>query len=53
MLLCAKYVIPVTKDYIEDGAILVKEDKIVEVGKFDDLKKNQLLIQYLIVLVLL
>ncbi len=32
MLLRAKYVIPVTADYIEDGAVLVQGDRIVEVG---------------------
>lgn len=37
MLLRAKYVIPVTSDYIEDGAVLVKGERIVEVGAAADL----------------
>ena len=32
MLLRAKYVIPVTEDYIEDGAVLVRGDSIEAVG---------------------
>ena len=32
MLLCAKYVIPITSPYIEDGAVLVRADKIEDVG---------------------
>lgn len=38
MLLTAKYVIPVTAPFIEDGAVLVNGDTIVEVGKAADLK---------------
>ena len=38
MLLTAKYVIPVTSPYIEDGAVLVRDDAIVEVGRAEDLK---------------
>jgi 5-methylthioadenosine/S-adenosylhomocysteine deaminase len=32
MLLCAKYVIPISSPHIEDGAVLVIGDRIVEVG---------------------
>jgi 5-methylthioadenosine/S-adenosylhomocysteine deaminase len=32
MLLSAKYVIPITSSYIEDGAVLVREDRIEDVG---------------------
>jgi 5-methylthioadenosine/S-adenosylhomocysteine deaminase len=32
MLLCARYVIPVSSSHIEDGAVLVQGDRIVEVG---------------------
>ncbi len=32
MLLCAKYVIPVSAPHIDDGAVLVRGDRIVEVG---------------------
>lgn len=32
MLLCAKYVITVSSSHIEDGAVLVRGDRIVEVG---------------------
>ena len=38
MLLTAKYVIPITEPYIEDGAVLVSGDKIADVGTADDLK---------------
>jgi 5-methylthioadenosine/S-adenosylhomocysteine deaminase len=37
MLLTARYVLPVTAPYIEDGAVLVRDDGIVEVGRVDDL----------------
>ncbi len=40
MLFSAKYVIPVTQDYIEDGAVLVQEDSIADVGKADDLRQK-------------
>ena len=40
MLFSAKYVIPVTQDYIEDGAVLVSGDKIADIGKAEDLKKK-------------
>ena len=32
MLFTAKYVIPITSSYIEDGAVLVRDDKIADVG---------------------
>lgn len=32
MLLCAKYVIPVSDHHIEDGAVLVRDDRILAVG---------------------
>ncbi len=37
MLLTARYVLTVSTPYIEDGAVLVRGDKIVEVGKSADL----------------
>ncbi|MDO8963768.1 MAG: amidohydrolase family protein [Coriobacteriia bacterium] len=37
MLLCAKYVIPVSSPHIEDGAVLVRGDRIVAVGPRADL----------------
>jgi 5-methylthioadenosine/S-adenosylhomocysteine deaminase len=33
MLLCAKYVIPVSSPHIDDGAVLVRGDRIVAVGR--------------------
>lgn len=38
MLLTAKYVIPVTSPFVEDGAVLVRGDEIVEVGTAQELK---------------
>lgn len=38
MLFTAKYVIPITSPYIEDGAVLVREDRIVDVGPSEFLK---------------
>lgn len=32
MLLTARYVIPITTPYIEDGAVLVRDDEIMDVG---------------------
>lgn len=32
MLLCAKYVIPISSPHIEDGAVLVRDDRIIAVG---------------------
>ncbi len=37
MLFTAKYVIPITSSYIEDGAVLVRDDKIVDLGLASDL----------------
>lgn len=37
MLLTARYVLTVSTPYIEDGAVLVRDDKVVEVGKSSDL----------------
>lgn len=33
MLLCARYVIPVTSEPIEDGAVLVRDGRIVDMGQ--------------------
>ncbi|NTU89511.1 MAG: amidohydrolase family protein [Actinobacteria bacterium] len=38
MLLTARYVLPISEPFIENGAILVRDDKIVEVGHATDLK---------------
>lgn len=38
MLLTAKYVIPITSPYIEDGAVLVRDDKIMDIGPANHLK---------------
>lgn len=38
MLLTAKYVVPITSPYIEDGAILVREDEILDIGHAGHLK---------------
>lgn len=40
MLLTAKYVIPITSPYIEDGAVLVRDDEIVDVGPAASLKEK-------------
>lgn len=40
MLLTAKYVMPITAPFIEDGAVLVDGNKIVAVGTADELKKK-------------
>ena len=40
MLLTAKYVMPITAPFIEDGAVLVRDDKIVAVGPAKELKKQ-------------
>lgn len=40
MLLTAKYVIPIATPFIEDGAVLVKDGKIADVGPADELKKR-------------
>lgn len=38
MLLTAKYVMSITAPFIENGAVLVRDDKIVAVGTFEELK---------------
>ena len=38
MLLTSKYVVPVTAPYIEDGAVLVKDGKIADIGTAEELK---------------
>ena len=40
MLLIARYVLPVSRHYIENGAVLVREDKIVEVGPAAEMRKT-------------
>jgi 5-methylthioadenosine/S-adenosylhomocysteine deaminase len=40
MLLAARYVLPVSAPHIEDGAVLVVDDAIVEVGARADLEKR-------------
>ncbi len=40
MILTSRYVVPVTSQFIEDGAILVQGSKIKEIGKFEDLCKK-------------
>jgi 5-methylthioadenosine/S-adenosylhomocysteine deaminase len=37
MLLTARYVLPVSADPIENGAVLVRDDRIVEIGPADEL----------------
>ncbi len=38
MLLTARYVLPVAAPHIENGAVLVRDDKIVEIGDLEHLK---------------
>ena len=38
MLLTARYVLPVSTPHIESGALLVRDDKIIEIGDFKHLK---------------
>jgi 5-methylthioadenosine/S-adenosylhomocysteine deaminase len=38
MLLTARYVLPVATPHIEYGAVLVRDDKIVEIGDFEHLR---------------
>lgn len=38
MLLTARYVLPIATPHIENGAVLVKDDRIVEIGDFDQLR---------------
>lgn len=40
MLLTARYVLPVSSPYIENGAVLVRDDKVVEVGDAVELKRR-------------
>ncbi|MBI4744763.1 MAG: amidohydrolase family protein [Actinobacteria bacterium] len=40
MLLLAKWVLPISDDPIVDGAVMVENDKIKEVGKAKDLKRK-------------
>jgi 5-methylthioadenosine/S-adenosylhomocysteine deaminase len=39
MLLCAHYILPVTSEPIYDGAILVRDGKIAEIGAADQMKR--------------
>ena len=39
MLLVARYVLPVSSPYIENGAVLVRDDKVVAVGPASELKR--------------
>jgi 5-methylthioadenosine/S-adenosylhomocysteine deaminase len=39
MLLTARYVLPVATPHIVNGAVLVKDDKIVEIGEFEELRR--------------
>ena len=38
MLLCARYILPVSHPHIENGAILVRNDRIADIGYATDLK---------------
>ena len=38
MLLCARYVLPVSLPHIENGAVLVRDGKIVDIGYSTKLK---------------
>lgn len=40
MLIKARYVLPISAPYIEDGAIVIRDDKIVAIGKASDLEKK-------------
>lgn len=40
MLLTARYVLPIAAPHIEDGAVLVRDGSIVEVGEFEQLKSR-------------
>lgn len=40
MLLTARYVLPVSSPYIENGAVLVRDDKVIEVGDAVELKRR-------------
>ena len=39
MLLTARYVLPIATPHIENGAVLVRDDKIVEVGELEQMAK--------------
>jgi len=39
MLLTARYVLPIAAPHIEYGAVLVRDDKIVEIGDYEHLKE--------------
>jgi len=39
MLLTARYVLPVAAPHIRDGAVLVRDDRIVEIGELDVLRE--------------
>ncbi len=39
MLLTARYVLPISIPHIENGAVLVSGDRIVEIGEFDRMKE--------------
>lgn len=38
MLLTARYVLPIATPHIENGAVLVRDDKILEIGDFEHLR---------------
>jgi len=38
MIYTSRYVLPISRPYIEDGAVVVKEDKIVDVGTLEEVK---------------
>jgi len=38
MIYTSRYVLPISQPYIENGAVLVKDDKIVAVGPLEDIK---------------
>lgn len=40
MLLCAEYIIPVTAEPIEDGAVLVRDGRIADIGGAQHMKKR-------------
>ena len=40
MLLCAQYILPVTQPPIEDGAILVRDNRIIEIGGAQRMKSH-------------
>ncbi len=38
MLLCAQYILPITSEPLSDGAVLVRDKRILDIGKADMLK---------------